>query len=138
MPLSKARPSPRPSVTGSFGDSTDKSGERRDKPESGLDNNENTQGRKRQHGRQWSYVPQRTTSVIPFKSDTEIQNENDENEIAGESGAIDTVASASTGGRFKRPDFLLQGLLARAKNRVRERSGRGDKLDENVSQVFYT
>jgi len=108
---------------------------------------ENTYGRNRRHGRQ------RTTSVIPDKSDTNTENQNqnqnqnqsededeDEDEAVNESGAIDAVAptSASTGGRFIRPDFLIQGLLARAKNRVRERSGRGEKGDENVSQDFDT
>ena len=143
MPLSKARPPPRPSVTSSFSDIANKSEARKDKFRLKSDEDEeNTYGRNRQHERQ------RTTSVIPGKSDTDTntenqnyQNENqNEDEDEDESGAIDTVAptSASTGGRFMRPDFLIQGLLARAKNRVRERSGRGEKGDENVSQDFAT
>ena len=140
MPLSKARPSPRPSVTGSFSDIANKSEARKDKFRLRSDEDEeDTYGRNRQHERQ------RTTSVIPGKSDTDTENQNqnqdeDEDEAVTGSGAIDTVAptSASTGGRFMRPDFLIQGLLARAKNRVRERSGRGEKGDENVSQDFAT
>jgi hypothetical protein len=139
MPLSKARPSPRPSATSSFRDNTNRSGETDDRPRFGLgDDHENIHRKKRQHGRQWSYASQRTTSVIPIKSDAETQNKNDENETVDEFGAIDAVPSASTGGRFKRPDFLLQGLLARAKNRVRDRSERGEKGDEDVSQGFDT
>ena len=138
MPLGKARPSPRPSVTSSFSDIANKSEARKDKFRLKSDEDEeNTYGRNRQHERQ------RTTSVIPGKSDTDTENQNqnqDEDEAVTGSGAIDTVAptSASTGGRFMRPDFLIQGLLARAKNRVRERSGRGEKGDENVSQDFAT
>lgn len=103
------------------------------------DDHENALRRKRQHGRQWSRVSRRNTSVIPNRSGAEIQNENDENngdETVDESGAVDTVPSASTGGRFKRPDFVLQGLITRAKNRVRDRNGRGEKGDEDVSQVL--
>jgi hypothetical protein len=100
------------------------------------DDHENTHRRKRQHGRQWSRASRRTTGVIPIKSDAEIQNENDKNETVNELGAVDAVPSASTGGRFKRPDFVLQGLITRAKNRVRDRSGRGEKADEDVSQVL--
>lgn len=142
MPLSKARPSPRPSATSSFSDVANKSEVEARKDRLRLksdEDEENTYGRNRQHGRQ------RATSVIPDKFDTNTDNQNqnqseDEDEAVNESGAMDAVAptSASTGGRFIRPDFLIQGLLARAKNRVRERSGRGEKGDENVSHDFDT
>lgn len=38
------------------------------------------------------------------------------------------TSSTSTGNRFTRPDYLLQGLLTRAKQRVRDCSGRGGSL----------
>ncbi|KAM0556888.1 hypothetical protein ACHAPJ_005561 [Fusarium lateritium] len=138
MPLSKLRPSPRPSATSSFSSSsniTNKSEVKKDKSESkSTEDNKNTPARKRHHERQRSRAqPQNattSTSIIAAKSannDSEILNENDENDAADESGAIG--ASASTGGRFARPDYLLQDLLARAKKRVKERGGRADKID---------
>ncbi|KAG8671470.1 hypothetical protein FPOAC1_004718 [Fusarium poae] len=138
MPLTKTRPSPRPSATGSFSDANI-SGETEDRPRLGLnDDHEKTPRRKRQHGRQWSHAASwRSTSVIPIKNDAEIQNENqnDNNETIEEFGAVDTVPSASIGGRFKRPDFVLQGLITRAKNRVRDRNGRGEKVDDDVPSL---
>ncbi|RGP61823.1 hypothetical protein FLONG3_10410 [Fusarium longipes] len=136
MPLSKARPSQRPSAMSSFSDNTNRSGETDERSRLGLeDDYENTHVRKQQHGRQWSYASQKTTNVIPIKPDAEIQKEDDENENVNEFGAIGAVPSPSTGGRFKRPDFLLQGLLTRAKNRVRDRSGRVEKSDEDVPSL---
>ncbi|KAG8359908.1 hypothetical protein FVEN_g2554 [Fusarium venenatum] len=136
MPLTKTRPS-RPSATSSFSDAN-RSGETDDRPRLGLnDDHENTSRRKRQHGRQWSHASWRNTSVIPIKYDAEIQNENqnNDNEAIEEFGTVNTVPSASTGGRFKRPDFVLQGLITRAKNRVRDRNGRGEKGGEDVPSL---
>ncbi|KAF9768405.1 hypothetical protein IL306_014303 [Fusarium sp. DS 682] len=138
MPLSKPRPSPRPSATSIFSDITNKSEVKKDKSESNLidENNKNAPAQKR-HERQKSralLLPQSgatsttttaTTSIIPSGSaiaDGEVQNENDENDLVDDSGTIG--ASTSTGGRFTRPDYLFQGLLARARNRVKDRSGR--------------
>ncbi|KAG4278778.1 hypothetical protein FPRO04_06099 [Fusarium proliferatum] len=129
MPLSKPRPSPRSTATSSFSDTTEKSGAKL------TDENKNAPSQKR-HERSKSrglLLPQSqsgatstaTTSIIPTKSpiaDGDAQNENDENDPIDGSGAIG--ASASTGGRFTRPDYLLHGLLTRAKNRVKDRSGR--------------
>lgn len=148
MPLSKSRPSPRPTATNSFSDTTDKTGTKL------TDENKNAPSQKR-HERQKSralLLPQSqsgatstaTTSTIPAKSpiaDRYAQNENDENEAIDDSGAIG--ASASTGGRFTRPDYLLHDLLTRAKNRVKDRTGRErdkekekEKGNGDVSQDF--
>ncbi|PNP76892.1 hypothetical protein FNYG_09782 [Fusarium nygamai] len=146
MPLSKPRPSPRSTATSSFSDTTDKTGPKL------TDENKNAPSQKR-HERQKSralLVPQSqsgatstaTTNTIPTKSpmaDGDAQNENDENEPVDDSGAIG--ASASTGGRFTRPDYLLHGLLTRAKNRVKDRTGRErdkekEKGNGDVSQDF--
>ncbi|ENH65468.1 hypothetical protein FOC1_g10006849 [Fusarium oxysporum f. sp. cubense race 1] len=130
MPLSKSRPSPRPSATSSFSDTTNKSGPKL------TAENKDAPSQKR-HERQKSralLLPQSgatlttttaTASIIPTKSpiaDGDVPNENDENDLIDDSGAIG--ASASTGGRFTRPDYLLHGLLARARNRVKDRTGR--------------
>lgn len=126
----------------SFSDTTDKSGAKL------TDENKNAPSQKR-HERSKSrglLLPQSqsgatstaTTSIIPTKSpiaDGDAQNENDENDPIDGSGAIG--ASASTGGRFTRPDYLLHGLLTRAKNRVKDRSGRDkEKGNGDVSQDF--
>lgn len=143
MPLSKPRPSPRSTATSSFSDTTDKSGPKL------TDENKNAPSQKR-HERQKSrgllLLPQSqsgatstaTTSIIPTKSpiaDGDAQNENDDNDPIDGSGAIG--ASAPTGGRFTRPDYLLHGLLTRAKNRVKDRTGRDkEKGNGDVSQDF--
>ncbi|KAF4345968.1 hypothetical protein FBEOM_110 [Fusarium beomiforme] len=144
MPLSKPRPSPRPSATSIFSDITNKSEDKKDKSESKLpDENKNAPAQKR-HERQKSraLVPPQsgatsttttaTASIIPARStiaDGEVQNQNDENNLVDDPGPIGT--STSTGGRFTRPDYLFQGLLARARNRVKDRSAR-DKEKGNA------
>lgn len=143
MPLSKPRPSPRPSATSSFSDTTNKSGpkltaENKDAPSQKRHERQNSRALLLPQSGATLTTTTATTSIIPTKypiADGDVPNENDENDLIDDSGAIG--ASASTGGRFTRPDYLLHGLLARARNRVKDRTGRDkEKGNGDVSQDF--
>jgi hypothetical protein len=154
MPLSKSRPSPRPSAISSFSDISNKSDAKKDKSWLQLaEDGKETTTRRRQHERQRSQAqpqasttaarsPTTTTRIIPAESPTDVtrfQSGNYENDVIAESSVIGASPSpspsptSSTAGRFTRPDYLLQDLLTRAKKRVRDRKARGD---EDVSHDF--
>ncbi|KAF5017401.1 hypothetical protein F66182_10673 [Fusarium sp. NRRL 66182] len=138
MPLSKLRPSPRPSATSSSFSGRSESNKDRLELTSAEDNKNANAAPKRQHERQRSRALPRnattgattgaTTNIIATKSapnGTEFGND-----AVDESDAIG--ASASAGTRLARPDYLIQGLLARAKKRVKERGGRAEKNDQDT------
>ncbi|KAM0446383.1 hypothetical protein ACHAQK_001305 [Fusarium lateritium] len=140
MPLSKSRPSLRPSAISSFSNTSNKSNGKEDKSWLQLaEDDKETTTRKRQHEWQrFQAQPQRgaTAARSPTKSPTDItgfQNRNYENDDVAESSAIGASTSpsqsptSSTAGRFTRPDYLLQDLLTRAKKRVKDRRARGDE-----------
>lgn len=56
-------------------------------------------------------------------NDDDDNDDEDSADDADDSGAIGASAAAGTS-RFTRPDYSFQGLLARAKKRVKERGGR--------------
>lgn len=96
MPLIKTKPPPRPTGESSV-------------PEPVEQNPGPARRRERQRSR-YQGLALGTTTVVQ--------------DGAGDQNG-DTTA-ASSGSRFARPDYLLQGLLARAKQRVRDRGGRGN------------
>jgi hypothetical protein len=158
MPLSKSRPSPRPSAISSFSDISNKSDTKEGKSWLQLaEDDKETTTRRRQHERQRSQAqpqggtttartPTTTTSIIAAKSPTGVagfQSRNHENDVVAESSAIGASPSpspsptSSTAGRFTRPDYLLQDLLTRAKKRVKDRRARGDEDVSQDSNEFF-
>lgn len=78
------------------------------------------------------------TTTITAAMNDDNDGEDSAEDDTEESGAI----GASPTGRFARPDYTLQGLLARARKRVKERGGRVNVAEgdgERVSQreVFF-
>lgn len=84
------------------------------------------------------------TTTITAAMNDDNDGEDSAEDDTEESGAIG--ASAAGTGRFARPDYLLQGLLARARKRVKERGGRvnvtgtegGDGERVSEREVFLT
>lgn len=145
MPLTKSRPSPRPAASSTFSDAADKS-LRRDRKKKQKDRSAENKIAPVHHERQRSRALQPQSAMGVTTTITAAMNDDNDGEDSAEddteeSGAIG--ASAAGTGRFARPDYLLQGLLARARKRVKERGGRinvaeGDGERVSEREVFLT
>ncbi|KAI8722245.1 hypothetical protein NCS52_00368000 [Fusarium sp. LHS14.1] len=131
MPLTKSRPSPRPTASSTFSDVADKSlSLRRDRKKKQKDRSAENKIAPAHYEQQRSRAlqPQNamgvTTIITAAMNDDDNYNDGEDSaeDDTEDSGAIG--ASAAGTGRFARPDYLLQGLLARARKRVKERGGR--------------
>ncbi|KAM5381933.1 hypothetical protein ACJZ2D_002721 [Fusarium nematophilum] len=140
MPLTKSRPSPRPGANdGSFSVGSDVTSRSKDRDKSLSKSAENkiAPALRRQHERQGSRAqPQGATAASSTATDPQNEVNAADADAVDDSGAIGASGSSSTGSRFVRPDYLLQGLLLRAKKRVKDRGGRTNIAGDSEESRF--